>query len=168
VALVKIGEEVTRKLAFKPGSYFVKEIIRPKYALPNNPEEGVRTAPLPAALLDRCQADESFLADLLTKKFCDHQPLYRQSEMLSREGILISRQILCQWTLRSASALKPLRDCMIDMILQSGNVFVDETPIDMQDSGRGKVKQAYMWVMCGGQASDPPYRVYEFYENLKT
>lgn len=31
-SLVKIGEEVTRKLAHKPGSFFIKEIIRPKYA----------------------------------------------------------------------------------------------------------------------------------------
>ena len=32
--LVKIGEEVTLKLAHKPGSYYIKEIVRPKYALP--------------------------------------------------------------------------------------------------------------------------------------
>ena len=31
VSLVKIGEEVTRKLAYTPGKYFVKEIIRLKY-----------------------------------------------------------------------------------------------------------------------------------------
>ena len=38
--LVKIGEEVTSKLAHRPGSYFIKQIIRPKYALPRS-EEGV-------------------------------------------------------------------------------------------------------------------------------
>lgn len=54
------------------------------------------TAPLPEALLQRCVADESFLADMLVKKFGDHLPLYRQSEILSREGIMISRQVLCQ------------------------------------------------------------------------
>lgn len=30
-ALKKIGEEVTQKLAFKPGSFFIKEFIKPKY-----------------------------------------------------------------------------------------------------------------------------------------
>ena len=166
-ALVKIGEEVTRKLAFKPGSYFIKEIIRPKYASPSRPEQGVQTADLPPSLLNRCQADESFLADLLTKKFCDHLPLYRQSEMLSREGIGISRQILCQWVVKAGMALKPLRDCMVDLILASQNIFVDETPINMLDPGQGKVKQAYMWVMVGGASEDPPYRVYDFFENRK-
>lgn len=94
--LVKIGEEVTSKLAHKPASYFIKQIVRPKYALP---EEGILTAELPESLLTRCQADESLLADILVKKFCDHLPLYRQSEMLAREGISISRQILCKWVL---------------------------------------------------------------------
>jgi len=28
--IVKIGEDVTRKLAFTPGSYYLKEIVRPK------------------------------------------------------------------------------------------------------------------------------------------
>lgn len=161
-ALTKIGEEVTRKLAYKPGSYFIKEIIRPKYALPKNSEEGIRTAPLPESLLTRCQADESFLADMLVKKFADHLPLYRQSEMLSREGINISRQVLCQWVLRCGLALKPLHDEMGFQVFQSGNVFIDETRLDMQDPGKGKVHQAYMWTLVGGKEKDPPYRVYNF------
>lgn len=96
--LIKIGEEITRKLAFRIGSHFIKEIVRLKYALPKSSQGGILTAPLPEAFLDRCQADESFLSDMLVKKYCDHLPLYRQSEMLSREGILISRQILSQDT----------------------------------------------------------------------
>jgi len=32
--LVKIGEEFSHKLAHKPGSYYIKEYVRPKYALP--------------------------------------------------------------------------------------------------------------------------------------
>lgn len=162
--LVKIGEEITSKLAHRPGIYFIKQIIRPKYALP---QEGILTAPLPESLLERCQADESLLADILVKKFCDHLPLYRQSEIMAREGILISRQTLSQWVLRSASALRPLKDLMVKYILQSGNVFIDETPISLQDPGRGKTQQAYMWVLAGGTTPSPYYRVYEFYSNRK-
>lgn len=69
--LVKIGEEITSKLAHKPGSYFIKQIVRPKYAHPIKSEEGVRAAPLPESLLNRCQADESFLADVIVKKFAE-------------------------------------------------------------------------------------------------
>ncbi len=163
--LVKIGEEKTQKLAHKPGSYYIKEIIRPKYAAPKNPDAGVMTAILPDALLSRCQADESLLADILVKKYGDHLPLYRQSEILSREGIFISRQILSQWVIRAGMALKPLHELMTQTILKSGNIFVDETPIQMLAPGKGKTQTAYMWVLAGGMEKDPSYRVYEFYEN---
>lgn len=160
--LVKIGEEITRKLAHKPGSYFIKEIVRPKYALPKNSEGGILVASLPEGLLNRCQADESLLADILVKKFADHLPLYRQAEMLAREHIFISRQILSQWVLRCGIALKPLYEEMARLVIQSGNVFMDESPVSMLDPGKGKVHQAYMWVLVGGKGKNPPYRVYNF------
>lgn len=163
--LVKIGEEITHKLAHKPGSYYIKEIIRPKYAIPQNSEAGIHVAPLPESLLTRCQADESLLADILTKKFVDHLPLYRISEIFSRDGIGVSRQVLSQWVLRCGKALKPLYEEMKRQILQSENVFIDESPISMQDPGKGKVHQAYMWVLVGGKSADPPHRLYIFRTN---
>lgn len=163
--LVKIGEEITSKLAHKPGSYYIKQIVRPKYALPAQSEGGILTAELPESLLNRCQADESLLADVLVKKFCDHLPLYRQSEILGRQGIYISRQILSKWVLRAGIALKPLYDEMLQLVLASNNLFYDETPIDMLDPGKGKTHQAYMWVLVGGQSADPGYRVYDFRTN---
>ena len=165
--LVKIGEEITQKIAHRPGSYFIKEIIRPKYVVRKNPDLGVVAADLPESLLPRCQADESFLAEILVRKFGDHLPLYRQSEILSRERIFISRQILSQWVVKAAMALKPLRDLMAQAILESENVFVDETPVQMQVPGKGKTQQAYMWVLAGGQGRDLPNRIYDFYENRK-
>jgi transposase len=165
--LVKIGEEVSHKLAFKPGSYYIKEIVRPKYAVANNPDAGILIASLPDSLLSRCQADEGFLADMLVKKFADYLPLYRQSEMLSRDGIFISRQILCQWTVRAATALAPLRDLMMQEILKSENVFIDEVPIDMLSPGKGTTQAAYMWILAGGKSRDPPYRVYDFFKDRK-
>lgn len=161
-ALIKIGEEVTRKLAHKPGSYYIKEIVRPKYALPKNSEGGIRTAELPTSLLTRCLADETFLADILVKKFGDHLPIYRISEILGRENIVISRQVLCQWILKAGHALKPLYNEMAHIVLQSGNVFIDEIPLPMLEPGKGKTHQAYMWVIVGGKEADPPYRIYNF------
>ena len=163
--LTKIGEEVSRKLAFQPGSYYIKEIVRPKYALPQASEEGIKTAPLPETLLDRCLADESFLADIMTKKFGDHLPLHRIAEMLSREGIGISRQILSKWIIRVGNALTPLYEEMKKEILKSGNVFIDETPVSMLEGGKGKCHQAYMWVLVGGCGATPYLRVYSFQTN---
>ena len=119
VPLVKIGEETTYKLSFKPGSFYLKEIIRPKYAYPKQEEKGIIVADLPETLLNRCQADDSFLAFILAEKFVNHMPLYRISESLQRYGITISRKLLSQWVIRCGMALKPLYQEMKKHILQS-------------------------------------------------
>ena len=101
---------MSRKLAFKPGSYFIKEFVRPKYALPQGSAGGVKTALLSDGLLTRCQADESFLAHILVHKYANHLPCYRISEMLSREGIGISRQLLTdvtRWRVNSVALDMP-------------------------------------------------------------
>lgn len=165
IPLVRIGEEITYKLAYKPGSFYLKEIIRPKYAHSQQEEKGILTAELPESLLTRCRADESFLAFILTKKFADHMPLYRICEGLQRHGITISRKLLSQWVIRCGMALIPLYEAMKIQILESGNIFIDETPVDIQ--AKVKCKTGYMWVIVGGQGADPPYRIYDFRENRR-
>jgi len=165
--LERIGEEVTQKLAHKPGSYYIKEIIRPKYAVELNGESTIMTADLPDSIISKCRVDESFLADVLTKKFADHLPFYRINEIQSRDEIYVSRQLMSQWVIRIGEELKPLHDRILSKILESNNVFIDETPVKMQAKGLGKTHQAYMWVLAGGQGSDPPYRHFNFRLNRK-
>lgn len=167
VPLIKIGDEISRKLAHKPGSYYIKEFIRPKYAHPKQSEKGVKTAELPEFLLNRTQVDNSFLAHLLVQKYCDHLPLYRISEILSRENIQISRQLLSQWTLKSAEALRPIYNEMRKQVLSNEAVFIDESPVKMLDPGEGSTKLTYIWVLCGGKGPNPPYRVYSFKDNRR-
>jgi transposase len=163
--LVKIGEEVTRKLAHRPGSFYIKEIVRFKYAAPQGKEAGVQIAPLPGTLLNRCLADESLLASILVSKFGDHLPLYRLSEILSREHIYLSRQLLSDWVVRAGKALYPLYEEMEKRILGGGCIFMDETPLDLQEKGKGSLHQGYMWVMCGGEKA--PYQLYRFFRDRK-
>jgi transposase len=163
--LTKIGEEVTKKIAYRPGNYFIKEIVRLKYVLPQESSGGIRIAPLPESLLDRCQADESLLADIMVRKYADHLPLYRIAEIFARDGIGISRQTLCKWILRAGHALKPLYDEMKKHVLASSNVFVDETPLKMLEGSHGKAQQAFMWMIAGGQEANPSYRIYAFRTN---
>jgi transposase len=161
--LVKIGVEISHKLAHKPGSYYIKEIICPKYAHPKREENGILTAELPDSLLPKCRADESLLAEIITKKFADHLPLYRIAEIFKRENIGISRKLLSQWVVRSAMALKPLYDEMLKRVLSSKNIYIDESPVKLWEPE--KCKQAYIWVVVGGNEADPAYRIYDFREN---
>ena len=165
VPLQKIGEEVSHKLAYRPGSYFLKKIVRPKYVHPKQEEKGVIIAPMPDSLLPKCRADESLLADIITRKFVDHLPLYRIAEAMSRDGIVISRRLLSEWVISVGIALRVLYDAMKERILQSDRLHIDESPVDIFDSP--KVRQGYMWVLVGGVGADPPYRLYNFYEDRK-
>lgn len=161
--LVRMGEEVSRKLAVKPGSYFIKEIVRPKYAHPKKEEHGVVIAEMPDSILPRCRADESFLANLLVHKYADHLPIYRIVEILHRGGIQVSRQLLSQWVLAIGEALRPLYDEMHRRVLLGPSLYIDETTISLQAAKR--CDTAYMWVTVGGQGADPPYRTYHFFRS---
>ena len=160
--LVQIGEEVSDKLAQKAATFFIKRIIRPKYALPEG--EGILTALLPDSIIPRCRADESFLANLLTQKFADHLPLYRISQILQREGIFISRKLLSSWVVRLGMVLKPLRDLMLENILASNNLFIDESPVTFLEDASQK---GYMWALAGGEGPNPAHCVYFFKENRR-
>ncbi|MCP3681951.1 MAG: IS66 family transposase, partial [bacterium] len=160
--LVKIGEEISRKLAYKPGSYFVKEYIRPKYASTQRSENGIKIMEMPDGILPKCRADESLLANIITMKFADHLPLYRISEIFRRDDVHVTRQLLSKWLLRIGEQLSSLYDVMFEQIIKSGRIFVDESHVNLLIPGNKKVHQAYMWVYVGGQGSDPPYRLYDF------
>lgn len=166
-SLICIGEDVSRKLAKKPSHYFIKETIRKKYATPGSPDQGIKTADLPASLMLRSAVDESIVADVLTQKFCDHLPLYRQVEILARNQIRISRQTLSSYVMESAKALKPLYELLKQEIKASGNVFIDETPVDVLAPGTGKTDTGYMVTLVGGQSLNPSLRAYEFFTSRK-
>ncbi|MDD2956857.1 MAG: IS66 family transposase, partial [Oscillospiraceae bacterium] len=160
--LVCIGHDISRKLARKAEQFYIIEYVRPKYASQGNPDLGIKTASLPEAVIERCPADESLLAFILTAKFADHLPLYRLVEMLGRSEVHISRQTLSKWVVTLGMALSPLYEAMKTRILESGVLFVDESPVRVQVQGLKRCRQAYMWVYVGGGGGNPPYRFFEF------
>lgn len=160
--LIVIGQDVTRKLAKKPVCFYIKEIIRIKYALPKGAEEGIKAADLPSNILPRCHVDNSVLVDIVCMKFADHLPLYRISEIYRRDGINITRQALSQWVLKIGQQLEPLYKALEKRVLNSENIFMDETPVDLLEKGKGKAHQAIMWAVSGGKCSDPADRIYRF------
>ena len=99
----------------------------------------------------------------ISEKFGDHLPLYRIAEIMGRDGVQISRKLLSQWMVRCGKALKPLYEVMLAQILQNDNIFIDETPVKLQEVG--KCKTAYVWVVVGGNESNPTYRIYVFRED---
>lgn len=164
-ALVKIGEERTDKLAFRPGSFFIKEFIYPKYALKSNALAGVKQAVSEESIIEGSKFDVSFMAHIATEKFGFHMPVYRLREKLSLHKINITDQTLCGLLINLGQKVEPLVDEMKKALFKQGSLYTDDTPLDMIVNGMGKTKEGRMWGYIGNTPGAPPYHLYEFSSN---
>jgi transposase len=68
-----IGEKVSHRLAQRPGSYVILKYVRP--VIKRRDTQTIHCPAAPAGVIDGSRADVSFIAGLITDKFCYHQPL---------------------------------------------------------------------------------------------
>ena len=162
-----IGDDIVEKLAFRPGSFYVKVYITKKYADLIHPEEGVKVNHSLHPAIPKSRVDESMLAHLLINKYCDHLPLYRLEGIYRRDGLKIGRQTLSSWALQAGELLTPIAELLLEYIMSQKVVFTDDTTVPLQAKGNGKTKTARMWVYVGGGGADPPLVYYEFTEDRK-
>ena len=54
------------------------------------------------------------MAHVITSKYADHLPLYRQEGILLRYGVEISRSTMCDWMAVAAELLEPIVDADAD------------------------------------------------------
>jgi hypothetical protein len=114
------------------------------------------TAPMPPQPIPRCLAGPGLLAYIIVNKFADHLPLYRQEEILQREGVWLSRRTLCDWLAGCATVLQPLFALMWQRVFASRELHTDDTPVSVQ----GQKTKGRLWVYFGDWAH--PYTVYDF------
>ncbi len=141
----KIGEEITETLEYVPGKLFVNKYMRAKYA--HSEGEGVVIGDLPSRLIEKGIAEASVIAYLLTSKYVDHLPLYRQIEMFKRLGIKLPPSTVSDWVSQGLNALKPLYDALLSKVKASAYIQADETPIKVLDKDKkGDTHRGYYWV----------------------
>ena len=143
--MVKIGEEVTELLAITPQKFFVKRIVRPKYAKAN--KEGVTIAELPSRPIQGGVVDVSLLVMLLLDKYVDHMPLYRQLKKYERLGVKLSDSTVGNWVAESIKLLEYLHEELVERVKKSKYLQADETPIKVLDKDKkGTTHRGYYWV----------------------
>jgi transposase len=144
---VVIGHEESSQLDVEPAKYFVLVSKREKRACKSCEEQGVVSAPLPPRIIEKCLVSDQIVIDTVVSKYCDHQPLYRQSRMLERDsGVELSRATLDGWVLRVGELLIPMASAMRRELISGTYIQADETPVDVQmHEGRGRNHQAYLW-----------------------
>jgi transposase len=126
--LVQVGEDTCEKLVKLPVQYEVHVHVYPQMAC-QRCHEGVTSAPRQDNSL---KADVSVIADVVVKKYVEHQPLYRQQQGFDRLHIPISRQTLCDWTGWCSDQVEPIVKAMAEYICAQPLIQSDETPVRMQ------------------------------------
>lgn len=145
-----IGEEVTEILVMVPASFKVRRIIRRKWALKDpakSESKGILIAPIPSRTIKRGLFDESVLAHLLTGKFVDHLPLYRQKQIFDRIGVKIPPSTLTDNTNAACKALEPLYHALKREALANLYLQVDETTLRVleNDGKKGSSHKGFLW-----------------------
>ena len=114
-ALHVIGEDTSERLDKIPAKLRVIITRRPRYAC-RSCTDGVIQAPAPNRLIEGGLPTEALVADVLVSKYADHLPLYRQAQILAREGVNIDRSTLCHWVGFAAVELEPLHARLIEIL----------------------------------------------------
>lgn len=148
---IRIGEEITEILEHKPGELYVRQIVRPKYALKPEyqdlEENPISIADLPVLPLPRSNAGSSLLAEVLMDKYVFHMPFHRQIAKFKMQGIRIPASTMNDWFKGSCNLLKPLYEKLKEEVLASDYIQVDESTVPVINNEKHKTVKAYLWMV---------------------
>ena len=155
-----IGYDESEQLATIPKQRYVIVYKRPKYVPINESvsgaDKGVVTAPRVPQIIPKSIAHHSLIADVMTAKFADGIPFYRQEKILARDGIELSRQTMSGWVIHLNPTFEPLMDAIRRHITRAKVVYIDETPLQvLNEPNRENSQKSYMWVYKGGPPDQP-------------
>lgn len=162
----EIGEEVSEQLEIIPAKVIVKQLVRKKYACPCC--GGVlKLAPMPKQPIPKSIAGPGLLAYVVTAKYQDALPLYRQEKAFQRLGVDLSRQTMANWMLKVSDLCQPLYNLLQDHLLESSYVHMDETRVQvLNEADKTPESNSYMWVRKTGDA-DKPVVLFDYSPNRK-
>src|SRR5437588_9085147 len=139
-----LGEDVSEILERVPEQFKVIRYVRPKFSCSGCSQ--ILQAPAPSRPIERSIAGAGLLAHILTAKYCDHQPLYRQSQIYARDGIDLDRSTLAGMVGRCGALLAPLADAIGKHVKAALKLHADDIPIPVLTPGNGKTKTGRLWV----------------------
>jgi transposase len=141
--LRKLGEDVSEMLEYVPASFVVIRHVRTKLSCTKC--DCIVQAEAPSRPIERGAAGPGLLAHVLVSKYCDHQPLYRQSEIYARQGVELERSTLADWVGASSRLVDPLVEALHGYVMEAGKLHADDTPVPVLAPGNGKTKTGRLW-----------------------
>ncbi|MGL4232181.1 MAG: IS66 family transposase [Casimicrobium sp.] len=151
--ITHLGDDESEMLEYVPGRFKVIVAVRPKYLCGQC--KAISQANAPSRTLAKSYAGPALLAHVLTSKYGDHLPLYRQSEIYAREGVELSRSTLADWVGGCSQLLAPLVDSLQCYVLGGEKLHADDTPVPVLQPGRGTTKTGRLWTYVRDDRSAP-------------
>lgn len=167
--LRKIEDDEREVLEYVPSHFKVIVHQRPKMSCRDC--ETITQPPMPSLPIERGRPGAGLIAHVAIAKFCDHLPLHRQTEIYAREGVELERSTLADWMGRAAWLLKPLAERVGDYARAGPAIHADDTPIPVQDPGRGRTRTGRLWVVVRDEtpwgSSNPTAAYYRYSPDRK-
>ena len=171
--LQEIGVEASEQLDIIPQQVRVIRHERVKYACPCC--DGVlRLASKPAQIIPKGLFSEGLLAWVITSKYCDGLPLYRQAALLGRfGGGDLSRNTLAASIVRVGQAVQPIINLLRDHLLEAPLTYGDETTVQvLKEPGKTAQSKSFMWAQMtqgsGPEGTGPPIRLFAYSPSRST
>ena len=172
--LKKVGENSTKRLRIIPAKMYAIEDIYPKYACPNCEGSGdednpvFRQAPAAKYFIPKSIATNELLAYVMTNKFCEHMPFYRQEKAFERRCITVTRADMSNWQEQIYKRLKPLDSLIMEHIKTGTTMNMDETTVRVlkykNRTENENRKKSYVWLGIGGPKNKKAV-IYRYYES---
>jgi len=166
---LRSGETVSEVLDYVPASFRVVRHVQPRFTC-KGCDTQVR-AEMPSLPIERGKPGPGLVAHVLVAKYCDHLPLYRQSEIYAREGVDLSRSTMADWIGKASRLLEPLLAKLRDHVFAGNRLHGDDTPVPVLEPGKGKTRTGRLWtyVRDGRPWGDktPPAACYYFSPDRK-
>ena len=165
--LHEMSTETRRELEVIPAQVKVVEHVRHIYACRACENEGtdtkIITAPMPKPAFPGSIASAGTVAHIISQKYVEGLPLYRQEKSFARLGISISRQNMANWMIRAAENwLNPLYERFKVHLLQQKVLHGDETELQvLKEDGRTAANKSYFWLYVSGR-DGPPLVIFDY------
>ena len=160
-----LRKETVEKLSVVPARFIVERHHYPAWEADAEVAEGERRlVVMGSPETDGLSCSPALAARLVVSKFDDHIPLYRQEEILLRDGIRLTRQTMSFWLGRYGRLLEPLQEVFREELYSSACLYKDETPVQVLDvrTGSGKVaRDSFMYVTVGSTYSGADGRFHD-------
>ena len=162
--LRKIGDDEREVLEYVPSHFKVVVHVRSKLSCRDC--EAISQPPMPSLPIERGRPGPGLLAHVLASKYGDHLPLNRQSDIYAREGVELDRSTLADWVGRAAWLMTPIAEAIGEHVRAGQAVHADDTPIPVQDPGRGSTRKGRLWVVVRDERTwgspAPPAAYYRY------